>query len=107
MSNKQNGSKAVTPSPERLGSEEHPLEQMKRVLICELYSESHGNCPRDTAEHMKQWERDAIMHFHCDPMFNAKVQFMSHAVMNCAKRFFAPNNDFQVNKENMKCSTES
>ena len=61
----------------------------------------------EDAQHMKQWERDAIMRFHCDPMFNAKVQFMSHAVMNCAKRFFAPNNDFQVNKENMECSTES
>ena len=90
-STQQNEVNGGTPLAEPIGSEEHPLEQMKRVLICGLYSESNGNCPTDTAEHMKQWERNAIMHYHCNTAFNAKVQYLTHAVMNCAKRFFVPN----------------
>lgn len=56
MSAEQNGSTAGTPSPERLGSEEHPLEEMKRVLICGLYSEKLiAQCQRH-GTHVTVWK---------------------------------------------------
>ena len=65
-----------------------PYDRLCKVIAYALWSEINGACPTDTAHAIDEWRESAILAYHYDNGFHAKVRAIVANAMDAAREFY-------------------